>query len=405
VVGCLPNLLGAWIASAFRKHAAAIDQYEKCIARAPLFAPFLWGQAKAFEQLGKEDLAIVTLEFLRQNRPDHVASLRELAHIYEKRRDIPRAMQRYRLILQTKPHDLEANKQLHDLAATESIQENWDKDDTFHEKIRDKEKAVRLEQGQRIVRTVNEATDAVARLKAEIDEDPEKSTLWTELGDLERKKGDLDAAIAAYNKARELDPLNQLYLQKLMDAQLQQYEARVSLAREEANRAPGDKALQDKVTELDNQKKAFWLAELRRRVDERPTETSLRFSLGQLYFEIGRTNEAIAEFQRVVRDVKYRLQSTAMLGKCFAIKGLDELAVSQLEKALAEANLLEEMGKDIAYTLGGLYEKMGNFAAAEETYKKIFELDIGYLDIAEKMESIYRKRREKNPLPNQGGTE
>jgi hypothetical protein len=48
---------------------------------------------------------------------------------------------------------------------------------------------------------------------------------------------------------------------------------------------------------------------------------------------------------------------------------------------------------------------MGNFAAAEETYKKIFELDIGYLDIAEKMESIYRKRREKNPLPNQGGTE
>jgi len=396
VITCLPNLMAAWLARAFRKYGAAIDQYEKCLARAPLFASFLWGQSMAFQKAGKEDLALVTLEFLRQNKAGHVASLRELAHIYERRNDIQRAMQRYRLILQLRPHDIEAGKQLHNLAATESIQENWDRGESFQEKVRDKEKSVRLEQSQKTVRTAGEAADAISRLKSDIEENPEKPILWAELGDLERRRDDIPGAIDAYKKALELDPLNQLYLQKLMDAQLAQHDARIAEARAAAGQSQGDKALQDELAALESRRRDFWLAELKRRVDERPPETALRFGLGQLYFELDRTNEAIAEFQRVVRDLKFRVQATAMLGKCFARKGLDELAVGQFEKALQEANIMEEVGRDIAYNLGLLYEKVGNYAAAEETYKKIFELDINYRDIAEKMETVYKKRREKN---------
>lgn len=395
-----PNILAAWVALLFKKYAAAIEQYEKYLARDPVFAPVLWAQARALQKYGREDAAIVTLEFLRQVRPKHVASVRELAHIYERREDIPRATQRYRMVQQLKPEDIEASKKIHDLAAEESIQEKWEKGDSFQEKVRDKDKAVKLEQAQRTVRTADQATDAISRVMADIQEDPERPILWAELGDLERKRDDLAASADAYKKALELDPLNQLYLQKLMDVQLQKYDRRIEEAQRSAAAAPDDKTPAAKVEALKDERRDFWLTELKRRVEERPTETALRFNLGHLYYEIDRINESIAEFQRVIRDVKYKVAATAMLGKCFAKKGLDELAVGQLEKALQESNLMEDSGRDIAYTLGTIYERVGNYQAAEETYRKIFEIDIGYRDIADKMESVYRKRREKNTLPN-----
>ena len=397
-----PHLVVALLASVFKKYGAAIANYERYLARYPLSPHVLRAQASAFRNSGREELAIVTLEFLRQNWPKDVHALRELAHIYERRNDIARATQRYQAIAQLRPGDAEAGKKIHDLAATESIQESWDTSDTFQEKLRDREKTAKLEQGQKLVRSGDDATDAVARVRLDIEESPDKPLLWAELGDLQRRKGDYAAAIEAYNKALELDPMNQLYHQKLMDAQLQEFDARIEEAKTAAAAAPADAALQKACADLENERRDFWLSELRRRVDERPTDTTLRFDLAELYFELGKINEATAEFQRVVRDPKFRIRSTAMLGKCFAAKGLDELAIGQFSRALQESTLMEEFGKDIAYSLGVLYEKVGNFAAAEDTYRKLFETEIGYRDISEKMERVYKSRRDKNLAKPEG---
>jgi len=391
-----PNLVFAGLASAFKKYDAAINLYEAYLKRNPFATYALWRLGNQFEYAGRDELAIVTYEFLRQIKPTHIKALRQLARIFVKRKDTTRAQQRYQMILQYLPHDVEASKQVHDLAATESIKEGWETTDTFQDKIRDKEKSARLEQKGQIIRNAEQALDAVERVKAEIAESPEKPVLWAELGDLQRRKGDLAASKEAYHKAIELDPKNQLYLQKLMDAQLAEHDQRIEAARAAAQAKPGDKTLQDKLAQAESEKETFWLAELKRRAEERPTDTSLRFELGQLYLRMGRINEATGEFQRVVRDAKYRLQATTFLGKCFAAKGLDELAIGQFEKALEESNLHEDAGKDIAYNLGILYEKVGNLGAAEDTYKKIFETDIGYLDIADRMERVYKVRREKN---------
>jgi tetratricopeptide (TPR) repeat protein len=391
-----PNLFFAGLASAFGGHEAAISLYEAYLRRNPFATHTLWSLGNQFEKAGRDELAIVTYEFLRQIKPTHIKALRQLARIFVKRKDSTRAQQRYQMILQYLPHDVEASKQVRDLAATDSVKEGWETSDTFQDKIRDKEKAVRLEQKGQIIRSAEQAMDAVDRVKAELAETPDKPVLWAELGDLQRRKGDLAAAEEAYRKAIELDPKNQLYLQKLMDAQLAGHDERIEAIRAEAQAKPADKPLQDRLAQAEKEKETFWLAELKRRVEERPTDTSLRFELGQLYLKTGKINEATGEFQRVVRDAKYRLQATAFLGKCFAAKGLDELAIGQLEKALEESNLHDAAGKDIAYNLGILYEKVGNLGSAEDTYKKIFEIDIDYLDIADRMERVYKMRREKN---------
>ncbi len=395
-----PKLLAAWILSLFGKRDSAILQYEKCLTRNPS-SPLVTGMlATALQKTGREDAAVVVLESLRQSRPNHVRTLRRLARTYVERKDIQRAMQRYQGVLQYRPNDIEAARQVHDLAATESIQEGWEKGEGFQEKIRDRELAARLEQTQHIVRTSDQATDAVTRVKADIEKSPESPVLWAELGDLERRRDNYPDAVKAYNKAIELDPRNQLYIQKLMDTRLLDFDRRVREATAAANASPGDASLKEKAKEIQKEKERFWLGELTRRTEERPTDSALRFELGSLLFKMGSINEATAAFQRVVRDPKFRVAATAMLGKCFASKNLDELAIEQFERALEGSNLMEENGKDIAYNLGVLYEKVGNLVAAEDAYKKIFEIDIGYRDIAQKMESIYKARREKKGPSN-----
>jgi len=399
-IGGAGNFIAALLAGLFRRREAAIMQYEKYLTKHPLSVFGLGSLASALLKTGRDEAAILVLEFLRQNKPAHVRTLRRLAHIYEERDDIARAMQRYQMILQHKPQDIEANKQLHNLAASESIHEGWDKGESFREKIRDREQAERLEQGEHIVRSVEQATDAVERVKKDLEEQPDSGVLWAELGDLQRRRESYEQAIEAYDKALEIDPQNQLYVQKQQDARLARFDKRIRDAKAASKAAPDDKSLAEDAAEVEREKQAFWLDELKRRSEQRPTDTGLRFELGNAYFEKGQINEATAAFQRVVRDPKFRVAAIAMLGKCFALKELDELAIEQFEKALEGSNLMEDAGKDIAYNLGALYEKIGNYAAAEDAYKKIFEIDIGYRDIAEKMEAVYRKRREKKSPSN-----
>ncbi len=390
-----PALLSGGLMMLFKKYDSAAKSYERYLMKYPFSATALKGLAHALKKAGYEESVIVVLEFLRQNAPHDAGCLRELARLYAARNDIQRATQRYQLLLQLKPNDIEASKQVHDLAAKESIQEGWDKGDTFQEKMRDREKAEHLEKSQRIVRTADDATDAVDRVKKELEQDPEKAVLWAELGDLQKRRHEYKAALDAYGKAMEIDPLNQLYVQKNKDVQLDEYDQELKEAGEAAAGSPEDKNLAEKVKDLEAKRQEFWMSELKRRVDERPTEMNLRFALGKQYFEMGKINEATGEFQRVIRDIKFRLGATIMLGKCFALKGLDELAIEQYTKALSEANLLDEQGKEIAYNLGILYEKVGNYEEAEATYKKLFEIDIAYKDIAEKMERVYKLRRAK----------
>jgi len=56
---------------------------------------------------------------------------------------------------------------------------------------------------------------------------------------------------------------------------------------------------------------------------------------------------------------------------------------------------INQFVKAVYYDLGETYEKVENFVEAEKAYGKIYDNDVGYRDISEKMEVVYRKSREK----------
>jgi tetratricopeptide (TPR) repeat protein len=132
----------------------------------------------------------------------------------------------------------------------------------------------------------------------------------------------------------------------------------------------------------------FQVEEFRRRVRVYPTDLNLRFKLGDLLFGKGLVDESIGEFQQTVRDPKFRAESQLRLGRAFKLKGQYDLARRQLDQALEGQTGLSERVKEIRYEMGDVYDLMGQKAEAKAEFGKIYEQDIGYRDVADRLAQL-----------------
>jgi len=63
------------------------------------------------------------------------------------------------------------------------------------------------------------------------------------------------------------------------------------------------------------------------------------------------------------------------------------MAAEQLQTALSEMPIMNENKKDVLYELGQVHEAIGNDAEALTFYKQIYQVEIGYKDVAERVEN------------------
>jgi tetratricopeptide (TPR) repeat protein len=68
-----------------------------------------------------------------------------------------------------------------------------------------------------------------------------------------------------------------------------------------------------------------------------------------------------------------------------------DLAIKQLSDALADLNAMDGTKKEVLYEKGLIHHDMGDMAAALDAFKQIYEVDYGYRDVAERVESSYAK--------------
>jgi hypothetical protein len=71
---------------------------------------------------------------------------------------------------------------------------------------------------------------------------------------------------------------------------------------------------------------------------------------------------------------------------------LNDLASRQLQTAVKEKVVFDDEKKELIYALGCVYEKMGKTEEAIEQFKQIYEVDIGYKDVAAKVDTYYSNR-------------
>jgi tetratricopeptide (TPR) repeat protein len=121
------------------------------------------------------------------------------------------------------------------------------------------------------------------------------------------------------------------------------------------------------------------------------------YNLGVAFREMGLLDEAIGEFQKVVKGAQKDkfppnfLQACSLLAVCFMDKGMPVIAVKWYKRALELPDLDEESTLALQYDLGVAYEQAGDTCNALERFSEVYSQNIDYRDVAEKIRTLQKK--------------
>jgi tetratricopeptide (TPR) repeat protein len=131
------------------------------------------------------------------------------------------------------------------------------------------------------------------------------------------------------------------------------------------------------------------LAEMRSFVERYPGDLDGRFRLAELLLAAGEIEPAIAQYQQAQRSPKLRVRALLGLARGFRARRLLDLAIGQLTAAKAELPVMDDLKKEVVYELGDCLEQQQQAEAAIAQFKEIYTEDIGFRDVAAKINAHY----------------
>ena len=337
-----------------------------------------------------EAIARFALETLAHD-PKNAKAKHELGDYLMRIEDYEEASKVFEEMLRKSPSDLDARDKAKEAAARRSMQRGKLGTSSFADLVKQRQQGGAEEK----VVTAGESAEDLARLVYEAHEagNPDREAA-RKLADLYFNKDDYDNALEYYRYlsalANETDPG---LLRKISDTDVRRLSRLIADKEKElAAVAPDDEAavsLRAEVEELKRGKAEQMLGEAVKRVERNPTDLQYRFELGEQMVLAGHYKEAIPELQKARSNPNTRTKALNLLGKCYTERNMLDLAAKTLTDAASEIPGMDGTKKDILYQLGLVYERMGNIEKSLDCMKQIYEVDYGYLDVAERVESSY----------------
>src|ERR1051325_6337766 len=295
-------------------------------------------------------------------------------------------------LLRSRPNDSELGQQLKNLTARRTLHEGGsekvvEEEGTYRDLLKNKQESESLEQEKREVKSGDVADRLIRENEARLARQPDNAKLLRQSAELYAQKQDYDKALDYYNRI--------IATEGATDASIEKAVNETTLRRFDHLAAQLDPNNPDHTAQLEQlqaERPAFLLADTIRRAEKYPTDLEIRFELARLYLETGRVSEAIQEFQKAQNNPHRRLQAMGCLAQCFAARGMNDLAARKFQEAIKEKPTFDEEKKDLLYNLGCVLEKMGKTEEAIEQFKLIYEIDIGYRDVAAKVDAYYAAR-------------
>lgn len=288
------------------------------------------------------------------------------------------------------PRDPELHQAYKDASAKHTMREGkYDSaesgDGSYRDSLRDKDQAVRLEQEQRQVKTDDVADQLIEDLLGQLETNPENIKVLQKIAELYTQKGDLEQAGAYYQQLLDnSEGTPDATIQKAIDDLKtkgidQQIEAL----------DPEDPEFDSIKDSLETQKHTIIFENCKARSDRYPNDLAIKFELGVLHYERAEYKEAIQLFQKSQANPHIRINALHYLGRCFLQRGILDLAIRPIQNAINEKEIFDEQRKDLTYDLGLIYEKMNKPEEAIEQYKQIYEVDIDFKDVSDKVDAYY----------------
>jgi tetratricopeptide (TPR) repeat protein len=345
---------------------------------------------------GWPEIAVFALRTLVEENPRDIKVLHELGRLFHQLGDNDQEVEVYNQISAIDPLDTGALRLGKDASAHASMKRGgWTQAESYRDLIKDKEEAISLEQQSRL-RLTGEALDQqIAETYARHKAEPANVDLVRRLGALNEQQEDFEAAIGWYQCAADLTKGADTGLaRKVSDLKIKRLEQEIAAHAEFLSTHDADEMHAKKSEELKaakSKRAEILIDDARERLARNPTDLQLRFELGENLFNAGRFREAVPELQRARQNPHARLKAMNLLGCCYSELEMLDLAMKQLEEASKEILSMDAMKKEIVYNLGLVHERMGEGEKSLACMKQIYEVDYGYRDVAQRVESSYEQ--------------
>ncbi len=337
--------------------------------------------------------------------PDRLTLRYRLAELYEQEGQSQKAVNIYLQVLEETPGEV---------GAWEALGRLYAKRNSPEEAVDAYMRASRLnEEGGNYIAAAKDY-EAVAALKADsagalkklieiygrLGFKKELVARMLDLARLSEERGEKERALSLYSKIIEIDPGNE-EAQGRLGASIQVISVLPtgeSLTKDEIP-AP-DVAAPDEEAEPPPGETAFPPGRVIKTVDDllgfRPDageeelveSPQVCYDLGLAYLEMGITEEAIHYLQLSSHDASLRIRACNMLGLCFLEKEMPDMAVKEFERGLATEGVTEGEAVGLYYNLGVACERLGEHRRALDEYRKVYAIDVDYLDVRDKIRRL-----------------
>jgi tetratricopeptide (TPR) repeat protein len=380
VSGALP-LSKAKTLQKLGKHEACARALEDYLATNPLDEDANLLLGVSLEQAGHFHAARAVYEFTAEIAPRNPEALKRAGAMMQRTGDPERALEYFERALEADPRDQEALKARKNLAAESALsRSNASGVGHSRELIKDKERSRELERSRRLVLSEEELRAELARLEERFAESSSDPDLMLQLSDVHERLGDPAAALELAERALSYRRDSFEIVCRVGDLESKRLKKAVARA---------DKGGQaEEAGALERGLIAHEVKDYRRRVEARPGDAALRLMLAKKLLRADEVDGALAELQRCSGEPRVRDEALFHLAQCFQRKGILDLARKEYEHALEGSDPKSERAKEILYNLGSIAEAQGSREEARSFYIRIYEIDIGYRDVAAKMGTL-----------------
>ena len=376
--------------AAKKNPAEALETLEEALKSDPYNQKANELLAQVATTLNLNDVIALAYEAICEGRPDDPEPLRKLASVYVQLQEWQKGRDTYARVLKLAPNDGDSMSAMKNaMAKIASSAGGWDnKNSTFRDSLKDKDQSASLEQASKIVKSEDAIRAQIGEVDAKFRADPANLNWPKQIGALYVQLEDYETAQQWYQYAFEQGGKIDSALEKqITELRLKKVDKDIHDYRLAAEANPEE--YQESLEMLVQQRKQIVLETAQQRVDRYPTEWEFYYQLGKAYVELGQYKEALQPLQQGAKSPSVRLESLNLIGYCQWQRRMLDLAEKTYVNLVHEIPTMTDLKKEVLYSLGCVLETAGKKEESIEKFKMIYEVDMTFRDVTERVEESY----------------
>ncbi|MDO4584816.1 MAG: hypothetical protein Q4D62_12015 [Planctomycetia bacterium] len=335
---------------------------------------------KTTQTLGFVEVPLLFLKSALESNPKDLEINRMCAVFLEELGRINDAYQCWRRILDARPTDDEAERNMARLSVARTINESG----YTAAPTANANKRVTAKTGSGA--TVEMTHEQL--LEQQIRQQPKNSAKYIELAEIYTQTENFEKAADVLRRAVESCGQVDSLQDRLEDIETRLMRQQLIAAEREHGKDSDEwRALRKKTVTKELE---IWQS----RCERNPNNYSFKYELGMRYQMLGNHDEAIKQFQMAKKEPRRRGSCCLALGQSFQSIKQYRLAMANYEEAIEEIPDRDADNKKRAYYLAGkLSMTMGEWVQADQFLARLADMDFSYRDVSELLEKVSQMRK------------